>query len=283
MTEATLFTPEEYMREPMHMEFLRPHGFSWFAGLSLLQSSSESVALSFQRRHTDEPFSKNELGYVAKALPHMRRAARLASATAAAHAQGLSDAFSLLSMPIFLLNRSGSIYRLNGAAEHMLGGDIDVVSGRLVARHPRVNGLLVRLAKNLTAAGAAYEQEPLAPVRVPRRYGHPLVVHGAPLVRSARDAFQGARAILVVVDPDAGRAGAELHLQLACGLTRAESETAAALAAGLDFREAAAQRGVGIETVRTQAQSIATKTGVHGRAAQVALLNRILLRALNDL
>ena len=282
-TEATLFSPGEYMRDPMHMEFLRPHGFGWFAGVSLLQSPTESVALSFQRRHRDEPFSKRELEYVAKALPHMRRATRLASATASARAQGVLDAFSLLGVPTVLLNGGGLIHRMNGDAEALLGGDLNAASGRLVARHPRVTESLARLATGLAAAGSACEREPLAPVRVPRRHGHPLVVHGAPLVGSARDVFQGAKAVLVVVDPDAGRAGAELHLQLACGLTRAEAATAAALAEGLDFPEVAARRGVRIETVRTQAQSVAAKTGVHGRAAQVAFLNRILLRALGDL
>ena len=282
-TEATLFSPGEYMRDPMHMEFLRPHGFAWFAGMSLVQSPTESVAISFQRRPRDEPFSTGELGYVEKALPHMRQAARLASVTAAAHGQGLLESFNLLSIPALLLNRGGTIYRVNDMAERILGRGLDIASGRLVARNPGVNEALAQLVRGLAAAGPACERKALAPVRVPRAQGNPLVVHGAPLVGSARDVFHGAKAILVIVDPDAGRSGAELHLQLACGLTRAEAATGAALAAGLDFGEVATRRGVGVETVRTQAQSIAAKTGVHGRAAQVAFLNRILLRALGAL
>lgn len=42
-TEWLLFTPEDYRLDSFHQEFLRPHGFAWFAGLFVTQSASATV------------------------------------------------------------------------------------------------------------------------------------------------------------------------------------------------------------------------------------------------
>jgi hypothetical protein len=55
----------------------------------------------------------------------------------------------------------------------------------------------------IAAANKPPHQSPaLDAVAIPRRDGRPLVVQGAPLVNSARDLFQQARAILIIRDLD---------------------------------------------------------------------------------
>jgi DNA-binding CsgD family transcriptional regulator len=103
------------------------------------------------------------------------------------------------------------------------------------------------------------------------------VVHGAPIVRSARDLFRAAVAVVTIVDPDEGRDMAELLLQSAFGLTRAEAQTAAFLAAGLDLAQIAIERRVGLETVKSHVKALAIKTATHSRSEQVMLFNRVLL------
>lgn len=275
-TEWLLFDRDEYRRDPFHTEFLRPHGFAWFAGLFVAQSSRGAVTLSPQRRARDEPFSAGEVELLARLLPHLRRAGQLALAAGGARGEGVLDGFALLDVPAFLLDRTGRVCRMNARAEALLGDGLHLVQGALVARHPSAAGALRRLVQGVTAAGPAHEAEPFGPVPVPCVLGPALLVSGAPLVGAALDAFQQGCAVLTVADPGAGRPRAELLLQRAYGLTRAEAETAGALAAGLDLGEVAARRGVGLETVRSQAKSIGLKTGAHRRGALVALLHRIL-------
>ncbi len=281
LTEAMLFAPGEYVRDPMHMEFLRPNGFGWFAGLQALQSPEGDVLVSLQRSWRNEPFSRGEVQVLSRLVPHLRRAARIALLTGSARAEGVLDGFSLLEVPAFLTGRTGDVLRLNRQAERLLGHGLDVSKGRLVASDGAVSSALHQLAAGLAAATPVWETDLPGPVRVPRLPGHGLLVHGAPLPTGQRGLFGTARAVLVAIDLDVGRTRELLYLSRIAGLTRAEAETAAALAQGLDFQEVASRRGVGLETVRSQAKIVGLKTGAHSRGALVALLNRMLTRMLD--
>src|SRR5579875_3121862 len=65
-TDWLLFDQDEYRRDPFHMEFLRPHGFAWFAGFFVAQSRTGAITLSPQRRMRDEPFSAHEVELLAQ-------------------------------------------------------------------------------------------------------------------------------------------------------------------------------------------------------------------------
>ncbi|MGI4796021.1 MAG: helix-turn-helix transcriptional regulator [Janthinobacterium lividum] len=272
-TEWLLFDAEEYRRDPFHQEFLRPHGFAWFAGVFVAQSASSALTLSPQRRSQDEPFAKSELEAIARMLPHLRRAGSLALAFSESRAVGSLDALACLDLPAFLLDRSGRVCRTNAMASEVLGAGLSLVRGHLATMSPASNAALRGLIHGLITPGSAGLA---GPVSVPRAFGQPLVVSGMPLVGTAQDVFSHGAAVLTVFDPGRGHMGAEHVLQQACGLTRAEAATARALADGLDLAEVAAQRNVGIETIRSQTKSIGAKTGARGRGKLVALLSRIL-------
>ena len=280
-TEASLFSADEYMRDPMHMEFLRPNGFGWFAGMEAIQSPRGNLTVSLQRSWKDEPFSKREVAALVSMLPHLRRVAHLALAVGTARAEGVLDSFSLLSVAAFLLDPSGRVCRLNDRAERLLGTDLSVVERRLAGRRPAVTAALAALAGRLVSGGPILDGDLPRAVRVPRTGGYGLIVYGAPLVGRARDVFDSAVAVVVALDLDANRTRSVLHLELTWGLTRAEAETAMALASGLSLHEVAVRRGVGLETVRSQVKSVGVKTGAHTRGAMVMLLNRMISGALD--
>ena len=281
-TEWELFDRADYGRDPFHMEFLRPQGFAWFAGLFILQSASDVISVSAQRRACDEPFSKSEVDAITKALPHLSRAGSIALAFFNAKAAGVIDSLSMLEIPAFLLDSHGRVRQSNAGAAALVGNGLGLAQHRLFAEHASTNAALQRLIHSLVARRPANETAPLAPVRVPRLLGQPLQISGIPLAGTARDVFQHPGAILTAVDPDAGRSRSELLLRRAFGLTRAEAATVKAVAAGLDLAEAAARRGVGLETIRSQVKSVASKTGASTRGALVALANRILATTLDD-
>ena len=102
-----------------------------------------------------------------------------------------------------------------------------------------------------------------------------MMVHAAPVVGSARDLFQRAKAILMVVDPDAQRAPAEPILRQAFGLTPAEARLAAGLARGCDLGQVAAAHRIRAGTARAQLKSIFAKTSTRRQAELVALIGRM--------
>ena len=82
-------------------------------------------------------------------------------------------------------------------------------------------------------------------------------------------------ALVLVTDPVAaprtlGRTVIELY-----GCSHAEARLAVLLAQGRTLQEAADERGVGIETVRSQLRSLLAKSGVHRQADLVRLLARL--------
>ena len=151
LTEATLFAPGDYMRDPLNMEFLRPHGFGWFAGLQALQSPAGDFIVSLQRSWRAEPFSRGEVAVLSRLMPHLRRAARIALLIGPARAEGMLDGFALLEMPAFLIGRDGIVTRMNGQANRLLGRGLDVTGGRLRAAVPSASKALHRLCAGLVA------------------------------------------------------------------------------------------------------------------------------------
>ena len=276
-TEWTLFDGDDYRRDLFFNDFLRPHGFGWFAGFFVGQPANGLISLSPQRRLRDDPFTSDETAIVATIVPHVRRAAELAMAWSDARASGSLDTLSLLNVPAFLLDRDGCVRNHNAGADALLGRGLDLVGRRLTVRHaPAVAAALQVLTRRLTGNQQEADAEPLGPVRVPRPSKGTLLLSGVPLTGTARDVFQEATALLTVVDLDRHRFRPEPLIARAFGLTQAEAATAVALADGLDFAEVAARRGIGLETVRSQAKSIGVKTGARKRGALVALLHRVL-------
>ena len=281
-TEWTLFEGDDYRRDLFFNEFLRPHGFGWFAGFFLGGPENGVISLSPQRRLHDDPFTSDETAILATMVPHIRRAAKLSMAWSDARASGSLDTLSLLNVPAFLLDRVGCVRERNAEADALLGRGLDLVGCRLTVRYdPAAAAALQVLVRQLTEVKLESGDAPYGPVRVPRPSGGTWLISGAPLTGSAQDVFQEATALLTVLDPARSRFRPELLLRRAFGLTEAETKTAVALAEGLDFAEVAAKRGIGLETVRSQAKSIGSKAGATKRGALVATMNRVLAATLD--
>jgi DNA-binding CsgD family transcriptional regulator len=93
-----------------------------------------------------------------------------------------------------------------------------------------------------------------------------------PLVRSTRDPFASAVA-LIVEEPIQPRAAADPDTLSACfGLTSAEARTASAAGTGMAIDDIAALTRTGRETVRTHLKRVLAKTGTVRQAELVALL-----------
>lgn len=274
-SEATLFSPDELERLPFYADLLTPLGFRWFTGTTLAKFDGNAVIISVERSAHDEPFSSGELSAFDRALPHLRRASEFALRLSAARSEGLLDGFDLLDCGGALLDGFGRVIRANERVQRYIGTSLRLSHGQLASTHREANTSLQRLIGSVLQRGPAHEGAAVGAVAVPRPDGRPLIVHAAPIVGSARDIFQRAKAILMVVDPDEHLEPLAPILRQAFGLTRAEARLAAEIGQGRDLKEIASAHGVSEGTIRSQLKSIFAKTNTHRQAELTALIVRL--------
>lgn len=115
------------------------------------------------------------------------------------------------------------------------------------------------------------------PVRITRLSGAgPLLVVPVPLPPPAFElwkAVERARALVLVVDPNAPRKRMMKGLQSALGLTAAEARVAGLVASGLSGPQAAKVLGVSPATVKTHLMRCFEKTGARSQVALARLLS----------
>lgn len=275
ITEQDVFKPEEMDTLPFNAEFVRKLGFRSFAGAVVMKTGPGSVSLTFERKLHQHPFSRREVQAFEAILPYLQQAVLFGARLAEARSQGTIDAFEMMNCGGVVLDGLGRALRLNAKAEQLLGTGVQLVQGYLVAEYRAANTSLHRLIGDLLGPRSDLEKRPIGAVALPRRSGRPLVVHGSPIRGAAKDIFQRAKAILMLVDPDEHREPAEPILRQAFGLTPAEARLAIELASGQELREIAAAQHISELTVRTQLRAIFAKTETHRQAELVALLGRM--------
>jgi DNA-binding CsgD family transcriptional regulator len=276
ITESDQFTQAELDRHPFNAEFVNPNGFRWYVALPVAEDAGHTV-LSIERRWNREPFSKMELARIRTLVPHLRRAGHFALKFGLARSEGMLDAFEQLDCGALLLSVAGHVIRLNKAATIQIGRCINLVDGSLRAAHKGADGALQRLVASVLVRGPAHESPAHGPVALPRPEGRGVVAYAAPIVASAGDVFQRAKAIVMLVDPDKQRTPGEMLLRGAFGLTAAESRLVLCLHRGVDLQAAAAELNISYETARTMLKRVFSKVGISRQSELVALLTRMTL------
>lgn len=176
-------------------------------------------------------------------------------------------------MAVLLLDIRGEVLQANQAAERLFGPDLQIVGRRIVSFDHAATGALDRALHDLLWTRTASALMP--PVLLPRRDRRPVVacpmridhVTGAPL--------GDCQAIVVLVDLDRQERPPHAVLRACFGLTSAEANMAASLAAGATLEGAADQLGISKETARSQLKAVFDKTQTHRQAELVALMARL--------
>jgi DNA-binding CsgD family transcriptional regulator len=163
-------------------------------------------------------------------------------------------------------------------AERLLGRELNVAGGRLGAADKSADAVLQRLIGDILAQGALEARRTPVAAALPRKSGRPLVAYGIPVVRSAHDVLQQARAVVIIIDPDEHREPADIVLQHTFNLTRAEIR----IARGEDLKQIAAREGISVATARAQLKSVMAKSDTHRQSELVAVLARLLTVGVSD-
>ncbi len=274
VTESMIFSPWELDHLRFNAEYIALIKARSFASVRVAGDRDSTVILELERFVGAEPFSTREIEAIRLLVPHAQQAGKLALRLAAAQMGGLIDAVSTFNCGAILLDSRGRVLSMNSNAEAMLDPEISVRSGRLVASNRDCDADLQRLIGTVTGRAPRHETEPVAALRIPRLGAGDLLVHAAPLVRSAPELFERAEAIVMIDDLGVQLTPTARLLRHFFGLTNAEAAIAAAISSGRELDEISRARGVSHGTLRNQLESIFTKTGTCRQTELAALLLR---------
>jgi DNA-binding CsgD family transcriptional regulator len=276
LTDADLFTREELDAELWQRNFLDRFGLRWFASFCAIPFDAVSpVILTIERPAAQQPFSSDEKALLRSIVAHVQRASQLSLAVAASAQSGLLDGLDRMNRGAMLLNDLGRVVCINNLAERQLGNGLSLLHSRLEARSHSANTALQALIDSVTSPPPFRLKSALDAVAVPRVNARPLILQAAPLVNSARDFFQQARALVILQDLE-NRPDPDLTLlQVAFELTPTEARVAQAVAGGRRPSEIATSLAVTTHTIRSHLKQIFTKTDTESQSGLAALLGRM--------
>lgn len=273
-TESDLFTPEELERLPFNAELINKLGFRWATGAILGELMGATLVFSAERLARRERFDRTETAIVEALAPHLLRAAQLAFHLGDARGDGMLTAFEQTGTAAVLIDYTGRIVRMNRQAEQHQGSAFCIAGGQLMAKERSCDAGLQRVI-GYALAGPCHAVAPPPAAALTRAQGRPLAVIGLPIAGAARDIFQQAKVILLLIDPEQRRTAPETILQQVFRLTPAEARLAVAISSGLELKGIAEMRRVSLGTARAQLKSLMAKTDTHRQGELVALLSRL--------
>ena len=221
-------------------------------------------------------WSSEQIDLIRKFLPHLRQYVRVRAAVADAGALGVSltGLLDRTGSGFIQLDRRGRIVAANDQANEILRkGDALVDEGGLLAARSRADndalqGLLARVLPRIGVQGVS------GSLIIGRPNDQPgLTMHVTPVGEKEVD-FRPWRvaALVLLVDHMPTRVD-PVHVEIALGLTPAESRVAALLAEGRTADEIAVLTGRKLRTVRWHVQQIFEKRGI---SRQVELVRQVL-------
>jgi DNA-binding CsgD family transcriptional regulator/PAS domain-containing protein len=274
VTESMIFSSWELDHLPFNAEYIASVKARSFASMRLAGEGDSTVILEIERFVGAAPFSAREIEALRLLVPHARQAGELALRLAAMQMEGLVDAVSTFDCGAILLDSRGRVLSMNSLAETMLGPEIFVRGAKLTASNRDCDADLQRLIGTVTGRAPRHETKPVAAIRIPRLGAGDLLVHAAPLVRSAPELFERGTAIVMIDDLGAQSNPTARLLRHVFGLTHAEAAIAIAIGSGWDLDEISHRRGISLGTLRNQLKSIFAKTGTRRQTELVVLLQR---------
>lgn len=269
VSSSMLYPDELLPRTEFHGDWLRKLDLFYSLGGVVERRHDLAIKVGLMRAPRAGAYTREEIDLWQRLVPHVQRASRIHMRLAEADRRAADAEEALGSLPggVLLLDPQGGVASLNAAARGLLS---------------ELRGLLLDRAGQLVASGKA--QRPLqAAIEFARRSEHGCRLAAtppSPLVRTrgpdgALDVFVsslppslaatgGSSAFGVAVflsDPDAEPPDLTNALRAVYGLSAAEAAMTAALAGGQTLAEFARDRGVTINTVRTQFRTASAKVG----------------------
>lgn len=278
-----------FMNTGFYTDCLKPLGIEGILSASLSIKAMERGIGGFSFGISERALEKTEesLRQFTRVLPHLTRSLET-TIQIGRYADGtrqLARALELMPSAALLISATRRITYANPAAETLLrlndglcaspGGDL-----HLTAALPTETAVLDQtLAGALLIANGDDGSTLHAPLRLTRPSGRaPLLVLPVPLPPPAFamwELAESARALVLVIDPEAGALGAADVLETSFALTAAEARVAALIGGGLNGPQTAAALNISPETVKTHLARCFEKTGIHSQSGLARLIGML--------
>lgn len=261
-------------RHPFFQEFLLPVAdVRWTTGIRLEVADGIHALIGVQRAPEQQPCGEQELRDLHALTPHLRQALAIAVKLRSLEqrAEMGEAALNRLDFGVLLTEVNGRVVFANRNAEGLLQRN-DVLALRMGHLHagPQTDALLAVVRAAVGGKGTA--------VAIQRPSGrHGLQVLVAPLSpRVVRYNFlQRPLAMLVVTDPELQALTPADYLSQLYGLTAAESRLTLGLLGGMTLEEHGERLGISKRTVRSQLNSIFSKTATRRQSELMRVLGGI--------
>lgn len=270
-TEFDFITPDEIARHPYYQEFQAPFKLRWFAGVKV-GASDDVWSLSLQRSVSQGPFGPSEIIELSALSTHLAGVTELARAFAFARVDAAMQAFEISGSAVIMFDRGGDVFRLNAAAERLMGDGVQISRRRLTSFDRNATAALDRALHELIWSPDSLALQP--PVILPRKRWRPILSYLSRPAELIRGAFGLCQAIAVLVDLGARPAASQSDLIRVFRLTPGEARLAAGLATGEPLEAVADRLGITYETARNVLKRVFQKTDSNRQTELLALLAR---------
>jgi DNA-binding CsgD family transcriptional regulator len=280
-SDLDVVTEEEIETHPYY-RFMAKHGLKYFGAAPIFQDLRMNTSLSVQRAMGRDPYSDGELRTIGRLARHVEKSLRLSMRLLDSELvrEGLGEALGRLSVGVFAVDSMSRITFFNDAGKRLLGRGLALVGERL-----HIGSGTQRQAADLELRRIAvgeFSKLDSRPILVPQSNGaRPLAVYIVPISVSLHPADQfltHARAIVLVIDSEAGTPLDPTIVRDVLGLTLGEARVAALIGSGLSPRDASSKLGITEETARTALKRVFSKVGVSRQSELAALLTKLVLR-----
>ena len=272
-----LVAPRDMERTEFHNAHSRRFDHAGSITLVLARDGGEEACLAILRRYRSDVFSDEQVAFVQRLAPHIRRAIGLNRRLAGMQNERatLETALGSIETAVLVVDRAGVIRYGNAAGETLLEkrDGLKVSQGRLYADDLSAQNILAGLMRAALAEKGARGGS----VPVPRRYSpRPLLVKIMPIAQSSEFWLNSAQpcAILFISDPEPLAGEVADEVMGAYGLTPSERRLLSELIAGRSLREAADSLNITRATSRNRLARIMAKTDTHRQSELIQLILR---------
>ena len=272
-----LVAPRDLARTEFYNDFSRQSGLDGSITLVLSRDDRHEACLGIVRGFGSDPFTEEQVSFVQRLAPHLRRAIGLNRRLAGLENKlaSLETALGSMETAVFVLDGTGVICYSNAAGEKLLEkrDGLKVSQGRLRADNSSAqNSLAGLMRKALAAKGGRGGSFPL-----PRQYStRPLLVKIMPFAQKSEFWLNSTQpcAILFISDPDIPAGDVVDEVMDAYRLTPSEGRLLRELIAGRSLSEAADTLNIARVTSRNRLARIMDKTDTHRHSELIQLILR---------
>jgi DNA-binding CsgD family transcriptional regulator len=275
------FVPEATLvRSEFYRQWMQPERLAAEGPLShtfAIDGDTPLAELGIFQRQGCRPLTDADRRLCNQLAPHLTGAFRLYRRFGGEQHErlALAEVVNRMQLGVALFDRERRPVVTNRSADRLvaLADGLTLGEDGLHAQNPRDDAVLQSFLGDAIAGGCGgvYASNLMAVSRPSGKRSFPVIASSL-LEAGEGDAAEDAVAALVIGDPEAGHAFTPAILRDSYGLTRAEAELVKLLADGRCLADAAARRGVTINTVRSQLKQVFAKTDTNRQSQLIRLV-----------